>query len=132
MSATLILSRKDGAVVRASGLVSSSVAESAQNTTTTNASPDTALPTTDRDLVPDGPNGESKKTGTREAEEVARLVWNFFKHAGDAAEGIFGAGVEGDGEDEVRLVRLRTRRKEVVVVPDAKFLLCVIHDTPPA
>lgn len=53
-----------------------------------------------------------------------------------------------DGDDELRLLRLRTRKNELVIVPskelegrqiprtgsdkslDAKFLLVVIHDTP--
>lgn len=32
-------------------------------------------------------------------------------------------------QDEVRLLRLRTKRQEFVIVPDAKYLLIVVHDT---
>ncbi|KAB8254429.1 hypothetical protein BDV32DRAFT_132452 [Aspergillus pseudonomiae] len=41
---------------------------------------------------------------------------------------------DGDGEasekddDEVKLLRLRTKKHEIVVVPDKKYLLCVVHD----
>lgn len=35
-------------------------------------------------------------------------------------------------QDELRLLRLRTKKQEIVVVPDPKYLLIVIHDTPPA
>ncbi|KAJ5699122.1 hypothetical protein N7462_001127 [Penicillium macrosclerotiorum] len=37
----------------------------------------------------------------------------------------------GDREedDEVKLLRMRTRKHEIVVVPDRKYLLCVVHDT---
>lgn len=36
---------------------------------------------------------------------------------------------EREGEDdEVKLLRLRTKKHEIVVVPDKKYLLCVIHD----
>lgn len=35
-------------------------------------------------------------------------------------------------QDEVRLLRLRTRKQEIVIVPDSKYLLIVVHDTPPA
>jgi len=31
--------------------------------------------------------------------------------------------------DEVKLLRLRTKKHEIVVVPDRKYLLCVVHDT---
>lgn len=34
-------------------------------------------------------------------------------------------------EDEVKLLRMRTRKHEIVVVPDRKFLLCVVHDAAP-
>lgn len=39
-----------------------------------------------------------------------------------------GAGEKEEGDDEVKLLRLRTKRHEIVVVPDRKFLLCVVHD----
>lgn len=39
-----------------------------------------------------------------------------------------GAGHENQEDDEVKLLRLRTRKHEIVVVPDRKYLLCVIHD----
>jgi hypothetical protein len=35
---------------------------------------------------------------------------------------------ERETEDEVKLLRLRTKRHEIVVVPDRKYLLCVVHD----
>ncbi|KAJ5825204.1 hypothetical protein N7474_002342 [Penicillium riverlandense] len=31
-------------------------------------------------------------------------------------------------EDEIKLLRMRTRKHEIVVVPDKKYLLCVVHD----
>lgn len=37
-------------------------------------------------------------------------------------------GEDHDGEDEVKLLRMRTRKHEIVVVPDRKYLLCVVHD----
>ena len=71
-------------------------------------------------------NGEIKKKGTRNAEEVARLVWGFVKSAGSTIEELNGES------DEAKLLRIRTKKNELVIVPDAKFLLVVIHDTPPA
>lgn len=37
-------------------------------------------------------------------------------------------GPEREDESEVKLLRLRTKRHEIVVVPDRKYLLCVVHD----
>ncbi|KAI9368138.1 hypothetical protein BJX61DRAFT_537488 [Aspergillus egyptiacus] len=36
---------------------------------------------------------------------------------------------EGFDDDEVKLLRLRTKKHEIVVVPDRKYLLCVVHDS---
>ena len=33
-------------------------------------------------------------------------------------------------DDELRLLRVRTRKGELVVVPDARFILVVVHDSP--
>lgn len=35
-----------------------------------------------------------------------------------------------DDQDELRLLRLRTKKHEIVIVLDPKYLLTVIHDTP--
>lgn len=37
-------------------------------------------------------------------------------------------GHEKEEDDEVKLLRLRTKKHEIVVVPDRKYLLCVVHD----
>lgn len=47
---------------------------------------------------------------------------------------------EGDGEgsekeddvDDVKLLRFRSKKHEVVVVPDRKYILCVVHDAAPS
>ena len=44
-------------------------------------------------------------------------------------------GVEANyilSKDELKLLRLRSKRQELVIVPDTKYLLVVVHDTPPA
>jgi dynein light chain roadblock-type len=73
-----------------------------------------------------GTDTEGTNKGTRNADAVARLVWNFVKNARETTEELNGES------DEVKLLRLRTRKNELVIVPDAKFLLVVVHDTPPA
>ena len=116
VQSTLILSRETGAIVRSSGLltaedISEETDSAATSTTLTN-----------------GAEGDTSavKKGTRNSEDVARLIFNFVKGAGTLIEELNGEN------DEAKLLRLRTKRNEIVVVPDAKFLLVVIHDTPPA
>ncbi|RYO89613.1 hypothetical protein DL766_000427 [Monosporascus sp. MC13-8B] len=58
------------------------------------------------------------------AQELAALVWGFLSSAGTLVD-------EVDDEDELKLLRLRTKKQEVVIVPEHKYLLVVIHDTPP-
>ncbi|KAH8811474.1 hypothetical protein F5884DRAFT_854822 [Xylogone sp. PMI_703] len=67
-------------------------------------------------------NGSETRGGI---EELAAMVWNFVNSAGELVQGL-------DSEDEVKLLRLRTRKQELVIVPDAKYLLVVVHDTSPA
>lgn len=41
------------------------------------------------------------------------------------------AGADGHeklDDEELKLLRLRTKKHEIVVVPDKKYLLCVVHD----
>ncbi|KAF3768718.1 hypothetical protein M406DRAFT_71701 [Cryphonectria parasitica EP155] len=62
---------------------------------------------------------------TQGAEELAKMVWGFVNVAGGLVEGL-------DTEDELRLLRVRTKKQELVIVPDAKYLLIVIYETPAA
>jgi len=105
----LVLSRDTGSIVQSSGLV-------------------TDEDTDERDASAGmiGSDNETKGRGTRKAEDVARLVWNFVQSAGEMI-----VQLNGDA-DETKLLRIRTKKNELVIVPDSKFLLVVIHDTPPA
>lgn len=133
VQSTLILSRDTGAIVRSSGLITAEeVVEDASTSSVPNGD------------YANGTDEEVKKRGTRNAEEVARLVYNFVKSAGSMIEELNGES------DEAKLLRLRTKKNELVVVPgeiihpwygvnislkpmpDSKYLLVVIHDTPPA
>lgn len=103
VQSTLILSRDTGAIVRSSGLIT---AEEIGEEGTTPA------PTTNGGYANGSADGEGhKKKGTRKAEEVAALVYAFVKSAGSMVEELNGEG------DESKLVRVRTKRNEVVVVP---------------
>ncbi|EMC94370.1 hypothetical protein BAUCODRAFT_124008 [Baudoinia panamericana UAMH 10762] len=116
VQSTLILSRQSGAIVRSSGLITAE--ELAQEEVAPSTTNGTYVNSTDGEAV--------RKQGTRNAEEVAQSVWTFMKSVGSMIEEL-----NGD-HDEAKLLRIRTKRNEIVVVPDAKFLLVCIHDTPPA
>jgi len=123
VQSTLILSRDTGAIVRSSGLYTADELAAPHPTST----PTYVNGTTAAESDSESPQQQQqKKKGTRNAEEVAQLVWNFMKGAGALVEEL-----NGDG-DEVKLFRLRTKKNELVIVPDMRFLLVVIHDTPPA
>ncbi|KAH7398694.1 hypothetical protein DE146DRAFT_755689 [Phaeosphaeria sp. MPI-PUGE-AT-0046c] len=114
VQSTLILSRHTGAIVRTSGLISNS----------SSANPNSTLPASSEASGDNYTNGR-KESGIHSAEHVASLVWAFLKAAGALVD-------EMDKEDEVKLLRLRTKKNELVIVPDPKFILVAIHDTPPA
>lgn len=100
VQSTLILSRDTGAIVRSSGLV-----------TAEEVGEDGAPPTNGTYVNGDSTDGEVKKKGTRNAEEVAALVYNFVKSAGSMVEELNGEN------DEAKLLRVRTKKNEVVIVP---------------
>lgn len=93
---TLILARDTGSIVRSSGLL----------TRDDGADEEEARPATSNGAEPDG-----KKKGTRQAEEVARLVYKFVQSAAEMVEDLNGE------HDESKLLRVRTRKNEVVIVP---------------
>ncbi|KAK4043762.1 hypothetical protein C8A01DRAFT_32080 [Parachaetomium inaequale] len=109
--AAIALDRASGAILKTSGQVGSI------RTTKTSGSSVPAV----------GPfaNNEGNANSTNHdqgAEELASMVWNFVSTAGSLVQ-------ELDTEDEVKLLRLRTKKQEFVIVPDAKYLLIVVHDT---
>ncbi|KAK4187316.1 hypothetical protein QBC35DRAFT_385090 [Podospora australis] len=55
------------------------------------------------------------------ADELSALVWNYVT----ATDSFVG---ELDSEDEVKLLRLRTKHQELVIVPDKKYILVVAHE----
>lgn len=136
MQSTLILLRETGAIVRTSGLVSKS----------SSANPDVTLPAP-LDGATDGYTNGRKESGLQSAEDVARAALQFVSAAGTLLE-------ELDEDEEVKLLRLRTKKYELVIYPgrtccvvngignsanmaddagaDPKYLLVLIHDTPPA
>ncbi|KAK4102081.1 hypothetical protein N658DRAFT_515351 [Parathielavia hyrcaniae] len=108
--ATMALDRATGTILKTSGPVGS------VRTAKSSASSAPAVGTFAQEA-----NGSSAGHD-QGAEELAAMVWNFVSTAGSFVQ-------ELDSEDEVKLLRLRTKKQEFVIVPDPKYLLIVVHDT---
>ncbi|KAI2639399.1 hypothetical protein GGS21DRAFT_428573 [Xylaria nigripes] len=123
VKAWLMLDRVNGSVLKTSGQIAAvRPAKLPANTNTNGVSP--ALPTsTGGSFSTDVQTNTNNETLA--AQELAGIVWNFLSLAGSLVEEI-------DTEDELKLLRLRTKKQEFVIVPEPKYLLVVIHDTPPA
>ena len=114
VQSTLILSKSDGSIIRSTGLLASSTSPSSSpqdspvgNGTSQNGSGPGADAT--RSGAEYSGDGNIEARGNT-AEEVARMVFAFVAGAKAFAEGM-------DKSDEVRLLRLRTRKNEIVIVP---------------
>ncbi|CAM1501744.1 Fc.00g037280.m01.CDS01 [Cosmosporella sp. VM-42] len=111
VKASIVLDRATGAILRTSGQVDA-LQTSKSRTASTAASFSNEVPA-------------AEESESRGVEQFAAMVWNFVNNSGNLVQ-------ELDTEDEVRLLRLRTKKQELVIVPDSKYLLVVVHDTPPA
>lgn len=103
VQSTLILSRETGAIVRTSGLVSKS----------DSVNPNSTLPAPADESFDNYTNG-IRSGGLQNAEDIARLVLKFVDAASTMVDNL-------DHEDELRLLRLRTKKNELVIVPSEYF-----------
>ncbi|KAE8441707.1 hypothetical protein EG329_004536 [Mollisiaceae sp. DMI_Dod_QoI] len=53
--------------------------------------------------------------------EFARMIWKYVNSTGQLVQDM-------DVEDDLKLLRLRTKKHELVIVPDSKFIFVVVHD----
>ncbi|CAN8100646.1 unnamed protein product [Discula destructiva] len=114
VKATIALDRTTGTILKTAGQIS--LIHTAKSTQQQPAPP------------PDDPAAVTAAQVDNEmqgAEELADMVWKFVNSAGALVDGL-------DSEDELKLLRVRTRKQELVIVPDTKYLLIVIHETPSA
>jgi dynein light chain roadblock-type len=88
VQSTLILKRDSGAIVRIQGMLAPD---------RTHQKDETGSPTPDENT-------------TRDGGEIARHVWKFVQASDSLIESM-------DSDDELRLLRIRTRRNELVIVP---------------
>ena len=100
VQSTLVLSKTDGSIIQSTGLLAKS--------TTTPSSLDNA---SFGDAPADGGRHEGTNHDTgKDAETVAKMVFSFMSAAQTFVEGI-------STSDEMRLLRLRTRKNEIVIAP---------------
>ena len=116
VQSTLILSKSDGSVIRSTGLLAATSSSSSQDLAAANGTSLNGL-TESVDAMRGGIDypgntGDEKKGSS--AEDMARMAFAFAAEAKAFTEGI-------DEEDEVKLLRLRTRKNEIVIVPGMSF-----------
>ena len=119
VQSTLVLSASDGSIIKSTGLLAETALPS---------SPDTSLAREDSDqedksLSTSLPSNninryEGVEGRTKSAEHVAKMVFNFVAAAKDFVEGI-------EKGDDAKLLRLRTRKQEIVIFPGEPSNVCL-------
>ena len=107
VQATLVLSKADGSIIRSSGLLAPPSPPASGNGLT-DGDVKEPIETLNGDSDYNGISGRDNKG--KNVEDVAKMVFLFVSAAGDFAQGM-------DDGDEVKLLRLRTRKNEIVIVP---------------
>ncbi|KAK2600898.1 hypothetical protein N8I77_010399 [Diaporthe amygdali] len=130
VKATIALDRASGAILKTAGQISSlrtSNSQQQQQDSQSTAAAASSLSASTSDVPASSGSAVAAGTSseTQGAEELASMVWAFVNSAGGLVHGL-------DTEDELKLLRVRTKKQELVIVPDAKYLLIVIHETPAA
>lgn len=126
--ATIVLDRASGTILKTSGQIDSVHRSKALSSSAPAAG-----------SFSGESNGNSTNAG-QGAEELASMVWNFVNTAGSFAQALDtevrrkrvphrSLSPADILQDEVKLLRLRTKKQEFVIVPDTKYLLVVVHDT---
>jgi dynein light chain roadblock-type len=124
--ATIVLERSSGLVLQRKSISNAASLFTAQK-------PSIASKDADQDL----------SASPTEVDEFSTMVWKFMNAAGSLVNGLdsevclnetgrhLRAKLTSE-QDEVKLLRLRTKKHELVVVPDSKYILIVVHETTPS
>ena len=110
VQSTLILSKSDGSIIHSTGILDAASSSSSQTLSIGNGTGHDVKPA---DVVRSGidyPDNAKNDRISKHAEDIARMVFAFVAGANAFTEGM-------DESDEVRLLRLRTRKYEIVIVP---------------
>ncbi|KAH6710660.1 hypothetical protein BKA61DRAFT_612122 [Leptodontidium sp. MPI-SDFR-AT-0119] len=135
VTATIAIERTTSTVLQSTGTLGTMFASRAGGSLAVPGQPGPAVTSTSTNtlassssnpsnLERDGSGITTSDSGEEQAfNEFAKMVWNYVNATGQLVHDM-------DSEDELKLLRLRTRKHELVIVPDAKFLFVVVHDVP--
>ena len=110
VQSTLILSKSDGSIIRSTGILDATSSSSSQILSVGNGKGHDVKPADAVSSGIDYPDNTKTDRKINNAEDIARMVFAFVSGANAFTEGM-------DESDEVRLLRLRTRKYEIVIVP---------------
>lgn len=158
MRSTLILSRKDGSIIKATGLIAHDTEGDAHQSRVQGKAQTSMLAEgIDRDAQnpqDDGKERDNTEPVIAPAQILAESIHTFVASASGLAESIgkikvlanhprtrnevgrtesqidesTAGGTAGQMEDEVQLLRLRLKKQEIIIYPDPQYLCCVIQD----
>lgn len=154
VQSTLILSRHDGSIIKATGVVAGENPGSRPTTSYTRAEESKKSEDNDGDKTEESSDISTLNYG-KAAETLASAIFDFVNTAvslgtrlGETAQSNSSLkdqnltdqkqrpqhpsdeGVKNqNNDDEVKLLRMRTKRQEVIIFPDSKFLCCVVQST---
>lgn len=152
VKSVIILSRTDGSIIHATGLPQlrgdTSSRSRAYNITQSN---DGSVPSFSSalEVSKDDDEAESQKEETSHAQRLASTIYEFVGASSKLAACVQEAsilpdatgsdahrsGAEGNEnsagtENDVQLLRMRTRKQEIIIYPDQNYLCCVIQNLP--
>ncbi|KAG9248640.1 hypothetical protein BJ878DRAFT_487164 [Calycina marina] len=112
----ILLSTPTGTVIQSRGTFTAF--DSASKNAEAQTVPSMQAPSMSRQNSSDGKEGQADTGGV---QTIARLAYQFMKGVETLVEGVA-------AQDEAKLLRLRTKRYELVIVPDLKYTFVVVHD----
>lgn len=154
VESTLILSRKDGSIIKTSGFAAIERRGRAQSTVP--LQPTEGVPQVREESTKDEETSVEQKR-TMPAEELAASIFHFMKAASalgmtlttvveeqhiedgnslrSSETAVNGGDMDGNteegemrrGESQVQLLRLRIKHREIIIFPDPRYLCCVVQ-----
>ncbi|KAL8784120.1 MAG: hypothetical protein Q9213_004179 [Squamulea squamosa] len=113
VQSTLVLSKSDGSIIKSTGLLADSAVPSSSDSSAVGNGPHEDIKSFSTS-IPSNSNSREGYEGdgglTKNAQHVAKMVFEYVAAAKEFAEGM-------EKGDDARLLRMRTRKREIVIVP---------------
>lgn len=155
VQATLILSRKDGSIIRAHGFPEANTTGATRgHTYDWNQSNEShaSIQQTTTDDVQSGDDADQIGEHMTPSQVLAASIFDFVNYSEKLASSISQATsrtglvsntgtqsteqqtdqTDAADEEDVQLLRMRTKRQEVIIIPHPNYLMCVIQNLPKA